>query len=407
VDPGAAEWRFVGLEFGATPNIRPLALNTCVFIGAKDGQTTRTTVNPRDLVFDSVAVLAHDSLDLTRCMLLNGNRIAIRASRFVCHGVSTDAMALGAWTAAAQVLLEGNSIAGSGHGVIVGGNDPADSTLLPRDWVVRANRFYKPAAWQKRWGSKTLLEFKLMRRALIEGNVFEDHWIAAQSGFAVLLKSVNQSGTAPWSVTEDVTIRLNILRRLPAGFNLAARPEPNPAIPARRIAIVNNLLYDVGEAYGTRQGTLAMFSGPLADVRVERNTWVHNAGGVNALFFENTSTKGERLLLAGNLMTTAANGWSSPDGFGVAALRHLFGDSWRATGNVMGGAIARPDYFPYPPGTAIAATVAELGFADAASGNFSLSPRSPFARRGVGVGVGVGADFDAVMAATAAARALR
>jgi hypothetical protein len=46
---------------------------------------------------------------------------------------------------------------------------------------------------------------------LIEGNVIENVWPDAQAGYAVLLKSENQGGTAPWTQTTDVTVRYNVL----------------------------------------------------------------------------------------------------------------------------------------------------------------------------------------------------
>lgn len=173
VPPGVHRWRVVGLEFGAMAGVRDL--NTLVFLGAADGQTKVTDDHPSDLVFDRVRMTAHDSLDLRRCLLGNADRWALLRSDLVCHGRSADAAAISAWAGARGVLIEGNRIAGSGHGIIFGGADAADSTLLPRDIVLRGNRIYKPMAWKGVYQAKTLVEFKVGRRVLLEGNLLEHH----------------------------------------------------------------------------------------------------------------------------------------------------------------------------------------------------------------------------------------
>jgi hypothetical protein len=83
--------------------------------------------------------------------------------------------------------------------------------------------------------TKTIAETKNARRVLIEGNVIENVWADAQVGFAILLKSSNQDGTAPWSTTQDVTFRYNRVRNVGAVFNIAAHPEQWPVTPCRAV----------------------------------------------------------------------------------------------------------------------------------------------------------------------------
>jgi hypothetical protein len=390
VPPGAHRWRVVGVEFAALPAVREL--NTLVFLGARDGQTKVTDDHPSDLVLDRVRMVAHDSLDLRRCLLGNADRWALLRSDLVCHGRSADAMAVGAWTAARGVLIEGNRIAGSGHGIIFGGNDAADSTLLPRDIAVRGNRIYKPTSWKGVYQAKTLVEFKVGRRVLLEGNVLEHHWADAQTGFALLLKSVNQDGSAPWSVVEDVTVRHNILRHSAAGINLAARPEGHPAVPMARVAITGNLLYGIGG----ENGRMLQITGDVRDVVLAGNTLLHAGYANSALTVEAGAEKARRVVVRDNLMTAGEYSWHSPTGSGTAALTHLAGTAWRAERNVLIGAF--PDR-KFPAGTRAAATLAAIGFAAPEAGDFRLPSSSPFA--------GFGAPIDAVMAATAGARAIR
>jgi len=55
---------------------------------------------------------------------------------------------------------------------------------------------------------KNLLEFKNVQRVLVEGNILENNWLAARMGLHFWLHLAIQNGTAPWSVTQDITIRL-------------------------------------------------------------------------------------------------------------------------------------------------------------------------------------------------------
>ena len=92
-------------------------------------------------------------------------------------------------------------IEGAGINVMFGGSQTASSALMPSDITIRRNHVYKDPAWKGVWTVKNLLEFKIGRRVLIEGNVLENNWRNAQTGFAINLKSTNQTGAAPWSET--------------------------------------------------------------------------------------------------------------------------------------------------------------------------------------------------------------
>ena len=52
---------------------------------------------------------------------------------------------------------------------------------------------------------KNIFELKSARRLLVEGNIFENCWLAAQGGWALQFTVRNQDGAAPWSTIEDVT----------------------------------------------------------------------------------------------------------------------------------------------------------------------------------------------------------
>jgi hypothetical protein len=133
-----------------------------------------------------------------------------------------------------------------------GGADPSIDGLVPADIVVKRNHFAKPLQWRETpgakatWTVKNLFELKNARRVLVDGNLLEYNWPAAQNGFAVLLTVRNQSGGAPWSVVEDVTFSNNVVRHVGAGVNILGSDDIHPSRQTRRIAITNNLFADVG-----------------------------------------------------------------------------------------------------------------------------------------------------------------
>ncbi|MCV6005465.1 hypothetical protein OFO99_39095, partial [Escherichia coli] len=78
----------------------------------------------------------------------------------------------------------------------------------------------KPVEWYNVWTIKNLFELKIGKNHLIEGNVFENNWAAAQAGDAIVLKVQNQDGRAPWTTLEDVVFRHNIVRKVASAINL-------------------------------------------------------------------------------------------------------------------------------------------------------------------------------------------
>ena len=131
-----------------------------------------------------------------------------------------------------------------------GGAHPGVQNLVPSDIEIRRNHLFKPLAWKSStWGAnaKNLLELKQGRRVLIDGNVLENSWPAGQAGFAFVLWSVNQQGGCSWCVTEHVTIRNNIVRRVASAFQLTARWTGQPSGSMNHVTIRNNVLIGLND----------------------------------------------------------------------------------------------------------------------------------------------------------------
>src|SRR5206468_132741 len=125
-------------------------------------------------------------------------------------GVGADSQAIMGWNGPGPFKIVNNHLEGAGENVMFGGADPPIHSLVPSDIEIRQNHFFKPLSWREGdptyagtpWTIKNLFELKNARRVLVEGNVFENIWRAAQDGFALQLTVRNQYGGAPWSTIE-------------------------------------------------------------------------------------------------------------------------------------------------------------------------------------------------------------
>lgn len=136
--------------------------------------------------------------------------------------VGFDSSAIRSWNGTGPVLIENNYLNGAGETIFLGG---ADSNLpspnLPSDYTVRRNYFHMPDTWDEAHASwdgvarqiKNLLEFKMGKRVLVEGNYFSGIWPKAQNGHAWSVKSENQSGNNTWAETSHVEFRFNRVDR--------------------------------------------------------------------------------------------------------------------------------------------------------------------------------------------------
>ncbi len=331
-DGAASRWRVTELEVTAAPGLQEL--RDLVRLGDPNLRDLRRF--PQHLVLDRVYVHGLPDTPVRRCVhLASGATLVANSTAAECHLDGFDSIALGGWAGPGPYGIVNNSLAGSAIGILFGGATPGVDSLLPADIEIRGNLITRPESWQGRYSTKTLVELKAGRRVLIEGNVLEHNWADAQAGFAVLLKSVNQYGDAPWSELSDVTVRHNVLRRAAGGFNLAAAPEPHPAVPAHRIAFEGNLAYDVGTYRGTGQGRMVMLLGPLSDVIVSGNTLLHNASTGQALLLDGGNAS-QRLEVTGNTLTFGEYGvWASEGGDGAGALQRAWPGSWTFSGNTI------------------------------------------------------------------------
>jgi hypothetical protein len=382
---GAHHYRLVGLEITAPAG--QTSAGDLIRLGS--GSTDQDAVEKvaHDLILDRVYVHGTATLNFKRCVALNSAATAIVDSWLSeCHGAGLETQAIGGWNGPGPFRIENNHLEGSGMGLMFGGATPAIVGLHPADIVIRRNHFTRPLSWQGTWSVKNLLELKHAQRVLIEGNVFENNWADAQTGFALVWKSSAALTGAEWTLTSDITFRHNIVRNSAGGLNLAAAPD-GPAQPARRILVEQNLFENIGSPDG---GGAILFQvlGALSDVKFVHNTALFTGGGKLLLSFDGRPMR--NFGFHDNVATLGAYGIkASGKAVGTASLNAFVPGSYSVSGNLfIGSAMANR----YPPGNRFVPSIAAVGFVHPESGDFMLAPSS--------TAIGAGADMAVITEAT-------
>ena len=391
--PGAHDFRLLGLEISPTPGT---FLYNVVIMG--DGTETSVAQQPHDIVFERCYIHGDPVAGSRRGIALNGRGISVLDSRLSdFKEVGADSQALAGWSGAGPFTIVNNYLEGAAENLMFGGADPTLPGLVPADIVVRHNHFFKPLTWKTddpsyagtHWSVKNLFELKNARRVVVEGNVFEQNWADAQSGFSILFTVRNQDGTAPWSQVDHVVFQDNILRHGGAGFNILGYDNNFPSQQTGNVTIRNNLLYDVADTWGGNGAFLQLLDA-TSDIVADHNTVLHSGNVITADGRPHTGFVFTNNIAPHNL-------------YGVIGTNHGPGnDSLNVyfpvrefRRNVIPG--ASPTSYPgdnfYPAG------IGDVGFTNLSGGNYRLSRSSPYKNAGTD-GKDVGADIPSVERAT-------
>jgi hypothetical protein len=330
---GAHNYRIVDVEFAFAAGVS--SAGALVALGtAGSAQTTLAQV-PRDIVLERVYVHGNATVSFQRCIALNSASTAIVDSHLSdCHSNSNDSQAIAGWNGPGPYKIVNNYLEGAGENVMFGGGDPSIPNLVPSDIEIRGNHFFKPLSWQgSQWRIKNLFELKNSRRVLIDGNIFENNWAAAQNGFGLVFKSTNQDGGCGWCTTSDVTFQYNLIRRVGGGISLAGKPEFYPAVRAARLRFVHNVFEQVGLsslAQGGAPGRLFQLEEALA-VEYSHNTGVGTSNGLLLVGppVANAFVMRDNIIGGGGVIVSADG-----KGYGTPVLNyHVPG--WQVSGNVL------------------------------------------------------------------------
>lgn len=387
--PGAHHFRILAVEITAEPNATDNS--ALVQFGGGGRDQRQAALVPHHLIIDRAYIHGQPALNTRRCVALNSAYTAIVDSYLAdCHGRGFDSQAICGWNGPGPFKIVNNYLEGAGENVMFGGGDPGIPGLIPSDIEIRHNYFYKPLGWKGVWTVKNLLEFKNAQRVLVEGNVFENSWSDAQSGFALVFKSENQDGGAPWSVTRDVTFRFNRITNVARGLVILGSAG-HATESANRILIEHNLFDRVGASGLGADGLLWELVGDPSEITFDHNTGFALKAALMMDDLQKTYTT-----IQNNIVARGEYGiFGSGQGEGQRGIDYYLRAS-KVTHNAIIGAPADL----YPKTNFFPKNLSDVGFANPATNDFRLTRTSPYRSAGTD-GRALGADIDSLDTATA------
>ncbi|MBI3725405.1 hypothetical protein HY251_15850 [bacterium] len=423
--PAAHHFRLIGLEI--TPRDGYVYNLVALGLDSSGASVTKKEDLPHHLIFDRCYIHGDPVAGTRRGILLDARWAAVIGCYISdCADTDHDSQAIGSWNGAGPYKIVNNYLEGAGENVIFGGSDPAIAELVASDIEIRGNHLKKPLSWKigdasyagTAWRVKNLFELKNARRVLVEGNVFENNWVQAdQDGFAIVLTPRNQDGGAPWSVVADVTFQRNLVRHTGGGFNILGVDTYHPSDVAHRILIAGNLVDDLdGEAWGSAYygaangrcflvGTGGGAHGPK-HLTIDHNTVIAHTRNQSAIIIGDAHGPKDKVLaftFQNNVISYGDYGvFGGGVGSGTPALTTYCMPGWILKKNVFFGTPGGTEASAYPGDNSFLASIDDVGFVGAASGDYHLASSSAYAGAATD-GADLGADQDALDSATSGA----
>jgi hypothetical protein len=395
--PGAHHYRLVGVEFQVAPDAN---INYgLILLGDGGSKQNALELVPHDLTIDRCCIHGNATGNLRRGVAINSARTAIIDSRISdCHEAGADSQAICGWNGPGPFKIVNNYLEGAGENFMLGGADPSIKNLVMSDIEFRRNTCSKPMSWKvgnaayngKHWSIKNLFELKNARRVVVDGNVFENSWLDAQVGFAILFTVRNQDGAAPWSRVEDVSFTNNIVRGAAGGVNILGRDDLQPSEQTKRITIRNNLFEDIGGPQWGGNGRFLQIT-ETDGVVVDHNTIVHTGNIITAYGKPNANFAFTNNIMLHNQYGVFGDGSS----IGNPTLNQYFPNCVFKKNVIAGGRSSL-----YPADNFFPSSINEAKFADNSKSDYRLSASSPYKTAGTD-GKSIGCDMDAMNAAGA------
>jgi hypothetical protein len=209
---------------------------------------------------------------------------------------------------------------------------------------------------------------------MIEGNLFQYSWEEDQKGYALNIKPA-QSGKAPWTTIEDVTIKNNRFDHVGGGIQLSGRDTTYGSKTMARVLITNNLLTDVSKAKWGGHGSFLIVGNGATDVTVDHNTVEHDGFIVNG----NGSPQAQRFVFTNNVHRHNQYGiYGDGGGAGMASIDKYFPGADIRRNAFFGGTASK-----YPPDNFFVTAAEFLNhFVGPLTGNWALAASSPFRAAG-------------------------
>ncbi len=386
---GAHHYRIMGVEVTSMPS--QILSYGLVVLG--DGLANSLAELPHHIVLDRVYLHGTPTLDLYRCVALNGASMAVIDSYLAdCHSGETDSQAIMGWTGTGPYKIVNNYLEGAGENIMFGGGgDPRIDGVIASDIEIRRNHLYKPISWRGgRWVIKNLFELKNAQRVLMEGNVLENNWMQSQDGIAVLLKSENQGGRCTWCVTRHVTFRYNRIKNAGGGMIMGGYNKPGAPIdePLNNVLVQHNTFENInGLLYGGN-GLVFQFADDARNIVIDHNSMNPPTVRSTSVWFHQGARSG--FAMTNNVLTAVVG---SGQGAGIAMFP-TYAPDMVFTGNALVSEYA----WDYGAGNIVPPGGTSM-YMNADAGDFSLSFDSPLRGAGTG-GSNIGVDYATLLQKT-------
>lgn len=224
--------------------------------------------------------------EMVRGMMLEVRNVTV-ADSYIDNFRSTfmEANAIATITSPGPFCISNNFLEAAAENVLFGGTPSLIPGMDPTGIVITGNYFFKRMGWRNSTPAvkvKNLLEFKDAKNVLVDGNVFENVWMANQTGYAILLTP--RTGSFHFSSTiQDLVFQNNIIRHAAGGMQITAYDDavlqPEFPVPisalfkASHVTIHNNLFDDIsGHKWGSPRGVGFLIIGPPDYLTLSNNT---------------------------------------------------------------------------------------------------------------------------------------
>lgn len=418
---GAQRVRFLGIEITTDHAVRTSTLTNLIVVGrhhVTDAAPTALSELPQYITFERCYVHGTTTGNVRRGFYLDGRSVAVIDSYLDdFHEVGADSQ--GIFGLQPQgVKITNNYIAAAGENVMFGGADPSIADALPTDITFTRNHCKKPLLWKTddpsydgyNWSVKNLFELKNSLRVLVEGNVFENSWVASQAGFGILI-TPRQAGEADWSQVNDVTIRNNKILNVQSFIQILSSNDGGVGFETgdiERLSITNNSAFidtegfDVGSGRGPSIALSGVDGHPVQYFTFAHNTVVakddntlNMVGAANEIFATNARWRNN--ILPVGYYAFAAVGVTVGEPSIIATLANYQFDY-----NVITyyPTVTVPSDYTFPAGNFEINGNADVGFTDLNGGDYSLGGGSSY-NNAASDGTDIGCDISALNTAIA------
>jgi hypothetical protein len=380
-EPGANRYFLVGLNIASASATS--VVDTLVTLG--DGTVAQSNT-PHDIALVQCYIHALSGQTLKRGVALNAANLTVQDSYLSgFKAIGQDSQALAGWNGPGFFNIQDNYLEAAGENVLFGG---VYGYVVPSNITIRNNLFSKQLSWDPYdpsyagtpWTVKNLLELKNANYVTIDTNHFQNNWVGAQDGHAIVLTPRGAQSGGSWVTVSNVKFTDNILDHVAGVFNILGSDDSSASQVMTNILIGHNLFGgDIGAATNEWGGgghfldLASGLNGGTQNVVVDHNT-VLSAITTAIVTGTHTGFQYTNNILFQGYYTILVNGFGeSPAGWAQALPGYT----------ITHNAIIWGDSSRWPPGNWFPAFSYNVGFVrfqypNFQNGDFRLLSTSPY-----------------------------